>query len=246
MLQMIKRAAASVANAAAGKLTLFFDTDGEPKVKDEAGAVTSLKGTKGDTGDTGATGAPGVGMPAGGSTGQVPRKVSGTDYDIEWATLAGTGDVVGPASSTVSHIALFDDGSGKVLKDGGALAAVATSNSYDDLDNKPSIPPAKTRQSTATATTLTLQPTDEFAALTALTSNVTLTATGTWTEGDAVLIEINASGADRTLTWDTAKFLGLGGTLPTTAKNGKVMALAGYYSAVSSKIHISLPAAVLP
>jgi hypothetical protein len=53
-------------------------------------------GPKGDTGDTGpagadgtdgsdgADGAPGVGVPAGGSTGQVLAKKTGTAYDTEW------------------------------------------------------------------------------------------------------------------------------------------------------------------
>lgn len=246
MLQMLKRAAASVANAGAGKVWLFFDTDGIPKVKDEAGTVTSLKGVKGDTGADGATGA---GVPAGGTAGQSLRKVSGTDFDVAWVTPSsgsGTGDVEGPASSTTNHIALFADTTGKAIKDGGALAAVAASNSYNDLDDKPTIPAAKTRQAITSASTLTLVPTDEFASISALAANLSITASGTWTAGDAVLIEINAITTDRTLTWDAAKFVGLGGTLPTTAKAGKVMALAGYYSAVTGKINISLPAAVLP
>lgn len=39
----------------------------------------------------------------------------------------GTGDVVGPASSTDSHVALFDGITGKLLKDGGALGTAAFS-----------------------------------------------------------------------------------------------------------------------
>lgn len=70
----------------------------------EAQWLASLKGDKGDTGDTGAqgvpgatgatgaTGAPGVGVPVGGTTAQVLRKKSATDYDTEWAT-AGAGDM---------------------------------------------------------------------------------------------------------------------------------------------------------
>lgn len=42
MLELIKRAAASVSNAAAGKVYLWPDTDGTWKVKDEAGNVTVL------------------------------------------------------------------------------------------------------------------------------------------------------------------------------------------------------------
>lgn len=38
---------------------------------------------------------------------------------------AGTGDVVGPASSTDSNVALFDGATGKLLKDGGELGTAA-------------------------------------------------------------------------------------------------------------------------
>jgi hypothetical protein len=63
--------------------------------KGDTGA-TGPQGPKGDTGATGSTGpqgetgpvgAPGVGVPTGGTTGQVLSKVSGTDYDTEWTTL---------------------------------------------------------------------------------------------------------------------------------------------------------------
>lgn len=57
--------------------------------------VTQLAGPKGDPGDPGADGADGapgadgadgVGVPAGGTTGQLLAKHSGTDYDTEWVT----------------------------------------------------------------------------------------------------------------------------------------------------------------
>lgn len=56
-----------------------------------AGA-TGPQGQKGDTGDTGpqgAQGAAGVGVPAGGTTGQVLEKKSDTDYDTEWKDKTG-------------------------------------------------------------------------------------------------------------------------------------------------------------
>lgn len=64
---------------------------------------------------------------------------SGDDYEFvsaAWTVKAGGGgggDVVGPASSTDSHVALFDGVTGKLLKDGGALAAVATSGDAEDV-----------------------------------------------------------------------------------------------------------------
>lgn len=62
--------------------------------------IQGVQGEKGDTGATGATGAqgaPGVGVPTGGTTGQVLKKKSGTDYDTEWADESGGG-----SGSTVS------------------------------------------------------------------------------------------------------------------------------------------------
>ena len=49
------------------------------------------QGTIGPKGDTGADGAPGVGVPTGGTAGQVLAKVSGTDYDTEWVDQTGGG-----------------------------------------------------------------------------------------------------------------------------------------------------------
>jgi hypothetical protein len=42
-------------------------------------------------GETGQDGADGVGVPSGGTTGQVLKKKSGTDYDTEWANESGGG-----------------------------------------------------------------------------------------------------------------------------------------------------------
>ena len=70
---------------------------GETGPKGETGA-TGPEGPKGDTGATGPqgpqgpAGPDGVGIPTGGTTGQVLSKASGTDYDTEWTTPSG-GDV---------------------------------------------------------------------------------------------------------------------------------------------------------
>ena len=45
--------------------------------------------------------------------------------DIRGASGAGSGDVTGPVSSTTGHIAVFADGTGKVLSSGGALGSAA-------------------------------------------------------------------------------------------------------------------------
>lgn len=55
--------------------------------------------------------------------GLMPKFPGGTDFlraDKTWTTPAGGGDVVGPASATDGHLAVFDGATGKVIKDGGA------------------------------------------------------------------------------------------------------------------------------
>lgn len=47
-------------------------------------SITDKQGTTTATVSDGKDGAPGVGVPAGGTAGQVLKKVSGTDYDTEW------------------------------------------------------------------------------------------------------------------------------------------------------------------
>ena len=75
--------------------------------------ATGAAGATGATGPTGATGATGaagtngtngVGVPTGGTTGQVLAKNSGTNYDTIWAAASGggTGDVVKIATVTLS------------------------------------------------------------------------------------------------------------------------------------------------
>jgi len=62
----------------------------------------------------------------GGTTGQVLSKASSSDYDQAWIDV---GDVVGPASATDFHYALFDGTSGKLLQDSALSAdAVGTLN----------------------------------------------------------------------------------------------------------------------
>ena len=50
-------------------------------------------GQDGAPGQDGADGAPGVGVPTGGTTGQVLAKASSTDYDTEWVNAGGGGEV---------------------------------------------------------------------------------------------------------------------------------------------------------
>lgn len=62
-----------------------------------------------------------------GSGGGIPDAPSdGNTYgrkNSAWAQMAAGGDVVGPASATADRIAVFDGGTGKLLKDGGLTIA---------------------------------------------------------------------------------------------------------------------------
>ena len=58
--------------------------------------IQGIQGEQGPAGATGATGPQGPagqGVPSGGTTGQVLKKASGTDYDTEWADESGGGSV---------------------------------------------------------------------------------------------------------------------------------------------------------
>lgn len=138
MLQFLKRLASSVPAATAGRVRLFIDSvDGLPKVKDEAGTVTSLRGPTGaaatiavGTVSTGAPGSSVVVTNAGTSSAAVfditiPRGATG-------AAGAGSGDVTASGSVADGHVAVFDGTTGDIIKDGGALgtAAFTASSAY--------------------------------------------------------------------------------------------------------------------
>ena len=85
-------------------------------------------------------GAPGVGVPAGGTAGQVLAKVDATSYNTQWVSSGGAplwGAITGTIANQtdlVSALALKANAS--------ALATVATSGAYADLSGKPTIPTA--------------------------------------------------------------------------------------------------------
>lgn len=105
-------------------------------------------GPPGDTGDTGDTGAPGadgtngtngtngtdgtdgVGVPAGGTAGQVLEKIDGTDYNTQWATASGGtwGSITGTLSDQTDLQSALDAKQ--------ATGAYITASSTDTLTNK--------------------------------------------------------------------------------------------------------------
>ena len=65
-----------------------------PAGADGATGPQGPEGPEGPQGPAGADGADGVGVPAGGSTGQVLAKSSGTDYDTYWKSFGTAGDAL--------------------------------------------------------------------------------------------------------------------------------------------------------
>jgi hypothetical protein len=88
-----------------------------------SGALAGPIGATGAAGATGATGAPGIGVPTGGSTGQVLAKASGTNYDTAWTAASGGVDV------TAVHLA----GTETVTGDKTFQGAVTVSGTELDL-----------------------------------------------------------------------------------------------------------------
>lgn len=80
--------------------TVSVSVDNNTGVPSATGSVSgttlnlNFKNLKGETGSTGPQGEQGQGVPAGGTTGQVLKKKSGTDYDTEWADETGGGGSV--------------------------------------------------------------------------------------------------------------------------------------------------------
>lgn len=61
--------------------------------------IQGAQGPQGIQGETGAAGANGVGVPTGGTTGQILSKKSTTDFDTEWTTHSSGGDTLPTASA---------------------------------------------------------------------------------------------------------------------------------------------------
>lgn len=81
-----------------------------------------IQGPQGPAGDDGADGADGVGVPTGGTTGQVLKKKSNTDYDTEWGTDTGMNNPMTSAGDMIFAgagglpLALGKGTAGQVLK----------------------------------------------------------------------------------------------------------------------------------
>lgn len=89
-------------------------------------------GTPGSPGQDGEDGAPGVGVPAGGATGQVLRKASNIDYDTEWSAGGGGGgtwgSIVGTLSDQTDLQTALDN---RVVKNAAISSRTKTKITYD-------------------------------------------------------------------------------------------------------------------
>lgn len=113
----------------------FFDStnSGEPSYKDDAGVVTTMVGT------------PGVGVPVGGSAGQVLEKINGTDYNTQWATpssgfanpMTTAGDIItGGVAGAAGRLAVGTNGHVLTVVAGAPAWQAASGGAYTGTANR--------------------------------------------------------------------------------------------------------------
>lgn len=103
-------------DAVEGNVAVF---DGDGNAVDSGKSVEDFKGADGEDGADGKDGADGVGVPAGGSVGQVLSKKSDEDYDTEWVDIPqGGGGGGGTADGAVLYTpqTLTDEQKSQVAK----------------------------------------------------------------------------------------------------------------------------------
>jgi hypothetical protein len=132
----------------------------------------------------------------------------------------GSGDVVGPASSTADRIAVFNGTTGKLLKDGGKTIAELRA---------PSI------QSVTSSATVTPTFSDDMVKITAQAAALALAnPTGTAIPGLGMVIRIKDNGTARAISYGT-QYRAIGVTLPTTTVINKTLYLAMIYNSDDTK-----------
>lgn len=153
----------------------------------------------------------------------------GTQYARQngaWAAVAGaagSGDVVGPASSVNDRIAVFNGTTGKLLKDGG--------RTIPSLRN-PAV------QSVTSAGTVTPTFANDLVKITAQAVALTLAnPSGTAIDGIGIVIRIKDNGTARAISYGT-QYRAIGVTLPTTTVVGKTLYLAGIWNVEDTTLDI--------
>jgi hypothetical protein len=93
-------------------------------------------------------------------------------------------------------------------------------------------------QSVVSAATVTPVATNDIVVITAQAVGLTLAnPTGTWVQGQALMIRIKDDGSARTIAYDT-KYRAIGVTLPTTTTASKTTYLGVIYNATDDKFDI--------
>ena len=94
-------------------------------------------GAQGIPGTNGSSGSNGVGVPSGGTTGQVLTKSSGTNYDTYWAVAAGGG--ITSVSSSTADVTIVSTSTTPIITS--VNAATSGSNKILRLDSSGKLPP---------------------------------------------------------------------------------------------------------
>ena len=92
----------------AGRAYEWFGPTSDTIALVQAGGASAVASVIGDRGEPGADGANGVGVPVGGTSGQVLAKASATDYDTEWLDQTGGGGGADAPTFSGSFTALIN------------------------------------------------------------------------------------------------------------------------------------------
>ena len=224
--------------------------------------VGEVKGEKGDSGRDGNTGSNGIGVPTGGTTGQVLAKNSDADYDTEWisdgggsgtvtsvAATAGTGiSVTGSPITTSGTLVITNTAPDQTVALTGGTG-ITTSGTYPNFTITNSSPNqtvaltgAGTTAITGTYPNFTVTSNDAYTGtvtsvggtgtVSGLTLSGTVTSSGNLTLGGAIT-GFAASGANTDIT-SVALTTGTISTIPT---NNTDIVNKQYADAIASGIH---------
>ena len=142
------------------------------------------------------------------------------------------GAVTGPASSVNNTVAVFDGTTGKVNKDSGLTLSGSNTGDQDLSGYAPLNPRVQTVASSATVTPVS---TNDLVIITAQAAGLTLAnPTGTFVEGQALMIRIKDNGTARTIAFGN-NYRAIGITAPTTTVISKTMYLGIIYNSTDAK-----------